>query len=548
MPPLPRAVPAPPATASSAASTSTISSMSDASASSRGSAVNSPAVSVSSTSRSAPTRCDDQRGEAVVVAEADLVVGDGVVLVDDRHHAEVEQAPQRLARVQVLRAHAEVVRREQHLAGDEPVRAEDRAEALHQARLADRGDRLQRADVGRARRSMPERGQAGGDRARAHEHDLVPGGTAPPRARRRACASAASSSSPCVRRDRRRADLDDRDRRRSASRASSEHEPLDVLELDRTDAHDVALGAPARASARSTPILRNRSCTYSSASRLVRSAMATTRSAARPLTRHAPSSSRSTEKPSSAGRCTTNGSGSGSSARRPSIERAEPPEELVEALSRVTAETRRAAVDVSSGRRRRPSCRHEARPLEQLGPVAAELVEQHRSCSAGGRSSTRREVEEQHEHPRPLDVAEELVPEAAPLGRALDEAGDVGDHELVVLEAHDAEVRLERGERVVGDLRLRRARPPRSTWTCPRSGTRRARRRRAASARGASQRSSPYSPCSAKLGARRAFDRKRALPRPPRPPRAASQRSPWRTRSASTSPSRGLHRACPRAP
>src|SRR5690349_21199486 len=48
------------------------------------------------------------------------------------------------------------------------------------------------------------------------------------------------------------------------------------------------------------------------------------------------------------------------------------------------------------------------------------------------------------------------------------------------------------------------------------------------------QRCSPYSPCSAKVGARRALVRKRRLPRPPRPPRAASQRSPWVTRSAST--------------
>ena len=41
-----------------------------------------------------------------------------------------------------------------------------------------------------------------------------------------------------------------------------------------------------------------------------------------------------------------------------------------------------------------------------------------------------------------------------------------------------------------------------------------------------SQRSSPTSPCSANDGARRRLDRKRALPRPPWPPRAASQRSP----------------------
>jgi hypothetical protein len=43
------------------------------------------------------------------------VVGDGVVLVGQRHDAEVEEAPQGRAGVQVLRAHPEVVRRQQDL-------------------------------------------------------------------------------------------------------------------------------------------------------------------------------------------------------------------------------------------------------------------------------------------------------------------------------------------------------------------------------------------------------------------------------------------------
>ena len=38
------------------------------------------------------------------------------------------------------------------------------------------------------------------------------------------------------------------------------------------------------------------------------------------------------------------------------------------------------------------------------------------------------------------------------LGRALDEPRDVGEHELVLAEAHDTEMRFERRERVVGDL------------------------------------------------------------------------------------------------
>ena len=43
----------------------------------------------------------DQRGQRVVVADADLVGHDGVVLVDDRDDAEREQRPQRRSRVQV---------------------------------------------------------------------------------------------------------------------------------------------------------------------------------------------------------------------------------------------------------------------------------------------------------------------------------------------------------------------------------------------------------------------------------------------------------------
>ena len=41
----------------------------------------------------------DQRGELIVVAELDLLDRDRVVLVDDRHHAELEQRAQRVARV-----------------------------------------------------------------------------------------------------------------------------------------------------------------------------------------------------------------------------------------------------------------------------------------------------------------------------------------------------------------------------------------------------------------------------------------------------------------
>ncbi len=97
----------------------------------------------------------------------------------------------------------------------------------------------------------------------------------------------------------------------------------------------------------------------------------------------------------------------------------------------------------------------DAGSIEQVGLVVAQLAEEDPLLLGGAVLGQRREVEEEHEHAGPLDVAEELVPEPAPLAGPLDEAGEVGDDELgLVVEPHHAEVRLERRERVVGDLRL----------------------------------------------------------------------------------------------
>ena len=65
--------------------------------------------------------------------------------------------------------------------------------------------------------------------------------------------------------------------------------------------------------------------------------------------------------------------------------------------------------------------------------------------------------EQEREHARALDVAQELEAEPLALVRAFDDAGNVGDDErAVVAELHDAEVRRERRERIVGDLGTRR--------------------------------------------------------------------------------------------
>ena len=65
-------------------------------------------------------------------------------------------------------------------------------------------------------------------------------------------------------------------------------------------------------------------------------------------------------------------------------------------------------------------------------------------------------VDHVQEQPRALEMREELVTEAGAVRGALDEPRDVGDRELARVRAFDgSEHRLDRRERVVGDLRLR---------------------------------------------------------------------------------------------
>ena len=88
-----------------------------------------------------------------------------------------------------------------------------------------------------------------------------------------------------------------------------------------------------------------------------------------------------------------------------------------------------------------------------------QLALDHRVVGTGIGAVERREVEHVHEQPRALDVREEVVAEAGAAARALDQPGDVGDHELAVVGLERAEHRLERRERIGRDLRLR-ARDP----------------------------------------------------------------------------------------
>ena len=104
--------------------------------------------------------------------------------------------------------------------------------------------------------------------------------------------------------------------------------------------------------------------------------------------------------------------------------------------------------------------REDARQLGQPRVVLGQLALDHAVVGERVGAVERRQVEHVHEQPRALDVGEEVVPEAGALVGALDQAGDVGDHELAVVALERAEHRLQRGERVGADLRLR-AREPR---------------------------------------------------------------------------------------
>ncbi len=85
--------------------------------------------------------------EPVVVAEADLVGGDGVVFVDDGHDAEVQQPVEGAEGVGVLAAAHEVLGGEQHLADGDAVGAEGLRVAGHQQALAHAGGGLLGGEV-----------------------------------------------------------------------------------------------------------------------------------------------------------------------------------------------------------------------------------------------------------------------------------------------------------------------------------------------------------------------------------------------------------------
>jgi hypothetical protein len=88
--------------------------------------------------------------------------------------------------------------------------------------------------------------------------------------------------------------------------------------------------------------------------------------------------------------------------------------------------------------------------------VAKLLDDRARVGQRVGRGIERRNVDDVQQQARALQMPQELMPEAGAFSGAFDEAGDVGDDEaLAFRRAHDAQLRRECRERVVGNLRAR---------------------------------------------------------------------------------------------
>ena len=95
--------------------------------------------------------------------------------------------------------------------------------------------------------------------------------------------------------------------------------------------------------------------------------------------------------------------------------------------------------------------RDHLRLVPEAGAIGVELAP-HRA--PGGGDVLVVGVDEMDQHPGALDMAEEAVADAGALGRALDQAGNVGEHEVDALVTDDAELGMKRRERIVADLGL----------------------------------------------------------------------------------------------
>ena len=91
--------------------------------------------------------------------------------------------------------------------------------------------------------------------------------------------------------------------------------------------------------------------------------------------------------------------------------------------------------------------------LRQLRRIGLELLADH---AIGGNRVFAGHVDQMQQHRAALDMAEEARAQAMAFMRAFDQARNVGQHEALRADAHHAQLRVQRGEGIIGDLGLGR--------------------------------------------------------------------------------------------
>src|ERR671919_2588311 len=256
----------------------------------------------------------DESCQSVVFSEANLVDGNGVVLIHNWDGTESNETVECVASIKVLLALHEVVASQEQLRGDHSLIGKEARIARQQFPLPHSGHGLKRGYVARPPREL-EWPQAGGYCSRGHKNNVespLPNCSDPLAQRRQPLVVEASVGTD----QRRCPDLPDQPV--AGGEHWTGHQVGDVSGSKSNAASPILTSSPARAPAserrRSTPMVTSRRCSLATASSLSRSVVSTARSARRPRTRHAPFS-RSTRIGSSRTMCRTYPTGAGIAAR-----------------------------------------------------------------------------------------------------------------------------------------------------------------------------------------------------------------------------------------
>jgi hypothetical protein len=116
----------------------------------------------------------DQSRKSIVIAETNFVIGNRIVLIDNRHNPEFKQSIECASRLQILPAINEIERRKQDLTANKRVSIKCFGIHAHQSRLPNGRNCLQRLRVaGSLISTEPKSRKTSTNSARRDDHDPV---------------------------------------------------------------------------------------------------------------------------------------------------------------------------------------------------------------------------------------------------------------------------------------------------------------------------------------------------------------------------------------